>query len=661
MKSEQDSSAPMTVDSLTELRKSVLNRIYIVFLIIGGFAFAAGSIDPISNGNWLLFAGYLVIYLLIIIAYLGKHLSVKLRSSVLLFCITLFGISELWYFGFGSLGYLFLYASITIACWLVSIRWGGVLIAISSIITVVIAAVYSYGNLDMTSPQRQIADSMTDWLGPFLGFFVISIASVSFIGILLQGMQRNILANVKYQKEIETSHSELQSNVAMLDAVIGSFPEIFYMYDLPPEHLVRYNENHWKMTGYTESELKKMTVYDWVGDENSSSKLEDALGTINKNESISLELLLKAKDGTTRPWLFTAKAFNHKKKDYFVGFGLNLTEQRELESKFKQVFERSKAGIILTDRNGKIIDANDVVAKRVKMDKSSLIGSNIIDFSPESDKVRRMQLITDLYEGTIEEIREEREIILIDGTHKFGEISVGLVPHSKEGPLAVYILIDVTEKRNYQTQLETSLKEKELLLQEVHHRVRNNLQIISSLINISGSNPESIEGFKQSVALRIQAMSLMHERLSEEEGYASVDLESYIYDLIGAIYELYIVDVNKIKITIIAPEKIVMKIDIASSIGILINEIVSNAVIHAFRGIDEGNISVDIHNVEGLLTIKIEDDGIGMPGDYDKQDSFGFVIIGSLVKQLKGELAVRSGFLVDNKGSELVLKIPIEG
>ena len=155
-------------------------------------------------------------------------------------------------------------------------------------------------------------------------------------------------------------------------------------------------------------------------------------------------------------------------------------------------------------------------------------------------------------------------------------------------------------------------------------------------------------------------MSLMHERLSEEEGYANVDLESYIYDLISVIYELYFIDVNKIKISLVIPEKTVMKIDIASSIGIIINEIVSNAVLHAFNGIDKGSISVNIHNIKSLLTIKVEDDGIGMPDNYDKQDSFGFVIIGSLVKQLKGELTVRSGFLDDNRGSELVLKIPVE-
>ena len=424
-----------------------------MFLIVGGIAFAAGSIDPISKGNWLLFAGYLVIYLLIIIAYLGKHLSVKLRSSVLLFCITLFGVSELWYFGFGSLGYLFLYASITIACWLVSIRWGVALIAISSIISIVIAAIYSYGNLDMSSPQRQIADSMTDWLSPFLGFFVISIASVGFIGILLHGMQSNILANVKYQKEIESSRSELQNNVAMLDAVIDSFPEIFYMYDLPPEHLVRYNENHWKMTGYTESEIKTMTIYNWLADDISRSKMDNFLKTINNNESVSIELSFSTKDGTIRPVLFTAKSFTHQKKDYFLGFSLDLTEVKELESKFRQVFESSKAGIILVDRNGSIKDLNNVIRETVGLERQHLIGHDVFNFSTESDKERRKELHIDLFEGKIDKIHEEREIILPDGTRKYNDVSVGLVPFSKEGPLAVYVSIDITKQKEYQHNL----------------------------------------------------------------------------------------------------------------------------------------------------------------------------------------------------------------
>ena len=655
---EHDFSAPMTVESLSKLRINVLNRVYIVFLIIGGIVLAVASIDPVSKGNWFLFIGYIITYLLVVLAYLIKKIPYTIRTLVILLGLIAIGISELWFFGFGSLGYLYLFASIILACWLVGTYLGVILLAISFIFSGIIAAFYSYGNLDMSSPQRQIADDLIDWLAPFLGFFVISIAFISLFQILIQGLKKNIHANIKYQKEIESSHSELQSNVAMLDAVIESFPEIFYMYDLPPNHLVRYNENHWKMTGYTESEIKKMTIDDWFGDEFSRSKLEDVLGTINKDKSISLELPFKTKDGAEHPWLFTAKAFSHNKKDYFVGFGLDLTEQKELESKFKQVFEESKAGIMLVDRNGIIKDLNNVILETAGLEREHLIGHDVFNFSTESDKERRKELHTDLFEGKIDKIHEEREIILPDGTRKYNDVSVGLVPFSKEGPLAVYVVIEFTKQKEYQTQLETSLKEKGLLLQEVHHRVRNNLQIISSLINISGSYSESIEEFKQAVALRIQAMSLMHERLSEEEGYASVDLESYVYDLISAIYELYTVDINKIKITSIIPEKIVMKIDLASSIGILINEIVSNAVLHAFKGIDKGSISVNIHNIEGLLTIKIEDDGIGMPDNYDKQDSFGFVIVDSLVKQIKGELTVRSGFLADNRGSELILEIP---
>ncbi len=659
MKNEHVYSSPMTVDSLAELRKNVLIRIYWFFLGIGAVLLVVGSIDPIKDGNWLLFAGYLIIYLILILSHIGKQIPYIIKTSVILITLVAVGLSELWFFGFGSLGYLYLYASIIFACWLVGMLWGFILIGISFISTGIIAAFYSFGNLDMSSPQRQIADTLTDWLSPFIGFFVISIATVSFIGILIQGLQRNILANMKYQKDLESSRSKLQSTVTMLDAVINSFPAIFYMYDFPPEHLIRYNENHWKMTGYTEAELKTMTIYDWFDEDSSISKLKDFLGTTNQNESISIELPFKVKDGTKHPWLFTAKSFTHQEKEYFVGFGQDLTEIKELESKFRRVFEGSKAGIILTDRNGNIKDLNNIVSEIAELERENLIEYNVFDFSPESDRERRIHLNTELFEGKIDKIREEREIILADGRRKFADVSVGFVPYTKEGPLAVYVLVEITKQKNYQSQLETSLKEKELLLSEVHHRVRNNLQIISSLINISSAYSVNIEQFKQVVSLRIQAMSLIYEKLSEEEGYASVDLESYVYDLISTIYELYTIDVNKSQITLMIPEKIVIKIDIASSLGILINEIISNAVLHAFDGINKGRISVNINNTSGLLNIKINDDGIGLPDDYKDQESFGFVIIDSLVKQLKGELVIRSGFLPDNRGTEFVLKIPV--
>lgn len=658
MSVEKHNSAPITVDSLSNLRKNVLDRVYVVLLIIGGIAIAASSIDPISNRNWILLIWYIGIYILVLLGYLIKKIPSYIRVFVILLVLISIGVSELWFFGFASLAYLFLFASIILACWLVGTNLGFILLGISFFIAGIIAFFYSYGNLDMSSPQRQIADDLIDWLAPFLGFFVISIAFISLFKILITGLQQTILANTKYQEEIESSRSDLESSVAMFEAVINSFPEVFYMYEFPPKHLVRYNENHWKMTGYTESDIQKMTIFDWFGDNSSRSEVENAFKTINKNESISMELPLNTKGNKEQPWLFTAKAFTHNKKDYFVGFGLNLTEQKELESKYKHIFEGSKAGILLINKKGEIKELNKITSDIAELDKEQLIGKNVFDFSPNSDRERRIQMDTDLFEGRIDHIHEEREVILTDGNRKYLDISIGLVPFSKNGPLAVYVLVDITKQKEYQMQLEISLKEKGLLLQEVHHRVRNNLQIISSLINISSSFSEDIEDFKQSIALRIQAMTLMHERLSEEEGFASLDLESYISDLIGAIYELYEIDINKIKISLNSPEKIVVKIDLASSLGILINELISNAILHAFTGLDRGQITISVHKLDDDLELNINDDGIGLPDNYNDNNSFGFLMIDSIINQLGGKIVNRTGYLSDNRGSEFILTIP---
>jgi len=536
---------------------------------------------------------------------------------------------------------------------------GFILIAASSTISIIIALIYSLGNLDMSSLQRQLAANVIDWLAPFMGFLVISIAFVSFFGILLRGLQRNILANEKYQKDLEYSRAELQNTVSLLDTVIESFPEVFYMYDFPPKQLIKYNNNYWKLTGYTESEIKTMTIFDWLADDVSRSKMDNFLKLINNNESVSIELPSKTKDGSIHPILYSAKSFTRQKKDYIVGFAMNLTDFKELESKFRQVFEGSNAGIILADKEGNIKEYNNFILKIAEVERENLIDRNIFDFYPESDKERRIQLNSDLFEGKIGSIHEEREIVLANRSRKYLDVSVGFIPNTQEGPLAVYILVDITRQKNYQYQLEKSLKEKELLLEEVQHRVRNNLQLISSLINISSEYSENIEKSKQAVSLRIQAMSLIHEKLSEEDGYASVDLESYLSDLIGTIYELYKININKIQIAIEVPGHPVIKIDIATSLGIIINEIMSNSILHAFPEI-EGRIMVSVQNGSDSLHLRISDDGIGLPDDYNDKSSFGFQIIDSLVKQIKGELVIRSGFLDNNRGSEFILKIPNE-
>ena len=658
MSIKQNNSAPVSENSLPRLRETVLNRVYIIFLIIGVIVLGVTSIDPITNGNWILLIGYLITYFIILLAYKLKTLPYIFRALIVLLGLIVIGVSELWYFGFGSSGYLFLFSAIILSCWFIGPYLGIILLSVSSVLTGFIIISNMYENLSIGTFQRQFANELKEYLMPYLGFFVISVVFISLFKILITGLQKNILAIVKYQEDLEYSHTELQNSVSMFNTVIESFPSVFYMYDLQTKHLVKYNENHWKMTGYSESEIKAMTIYDWLANDAARLKMKDILMTIKNYDSVSIELPFITKDGSIRPVLFTAKSFTYQKKDYFLGFSMDLTETKELESKFKQVFDYSKAGIMIINKDGEIKEQNAVTSELAKVENGSFIGKTIYDFSPESDRERRIQMNADLFEGRIDQIHEERESILPDGTRMYLDVSVGLIPFSKEGPRAVYVLVDISEQKKYQLQLELSLKEKGLLLQEVHHRVRNNLQIISSLINISSSFSKNIEDFKQSLALRIQAMSLMHERLSEEEGFASVDLESYIYDLIGSIYELYEIDINKIQISLNIPEKIVFKIDIASSLGILINEIISNSLLHAFIGIDKGQIVVDIHKIKDHIKMNIKDDGIGLPDGYSEKDSFGVLMIDSLVQQLEGEIVSNSGFLPENRGTEFILTIP---
>jgi two-component sensor histidine kinase len=201
-------------------------------------------------------------------------------------------------------------------------------------------------------------------------------------------------------------------------------------------------------------------------------------------------------------------------------------------------------------------------------------------------------------------------------------------------------------------QLNASLKEKEVLLKEIHHRVKNNMQVISSLLNLQSGrikNQEILEMFKESQD-RIRSMSLIHERLYQSADLAKIDFSHYIQNLAKHLFQSYRID----------PEAVVLKtnvkdvsLDINKAIpcGLIINELVSNSLKYAFpqvTGTDEkiakkGAIDIQLMTDDGKVTLLVKDNGVGLPIDLDIEtaDSFGLQLVTTLVAQLNGKIDIK--------------------
>ncbi|HSR17962.1 MAG TPA: histidine kinase dimerization/phosphoacceptor domain -containing protein [Ignavibacteriaceae bacterium] len=203
--------------------------------------------------------------------------------------------------------------------------------------------------------------------------------------------------------------------------------------------------------------------------------------------------------------------------------------------------------------------------------------------------------------------------------------------------------IDITERKKAHIAVDNALKEKELLVKEIHHRVKNNLQIVSSLLNLQSfyvKDPKILDLIKGSQE-RIRSMALVHEKLYRSKDLLKIDFEEYSKELISHLFQSYRKNMNiRLNLDI---HRILLEINTAISLGLILNELVSNSLKYAFNGRKEGVISVILLlKKRNKLELVVRDDGIGFPKDFDiaNSEGMGLELVESLVQQHNGSLNI---------------------
>ena len=203
---------------------------------------------------------------------------------------------------------------------------------------------------------------------------------------------------------------------------------------------------------------------------------------------------------------------------------------------------------------------------------------------------------------------------------------------------------DITVRKQVENKLKASLKEKEVLLKEIHHRVKNNLQIIYSLLRLQSGyikDKQALEIFKDSQN-RVRAMALIHENLYQTKDLAKIEFSEYIRKLTNNLIRCY--NINNIHINTNV-EKLFLKIDTAIPCGLIINELISNAMKHAFKNGDKGEIYVEFITLQaGKYSLSVSDNGVGTKENISslKKQSLGLELVWNLVEQLEGTIVYSS-------------------
>ena len=231
-------------------------------------------------------------------------------------------------------------------------------------------------------------------------------------------------------------------------------------------------------------------------------------------------------------------------------------------------------------------------------------------------------------------------------------VEIGLNPiETEQGTLVLSTIMDITERKRAETRLRTALEEKELLLQEIHHRVKNNLQIISSLLSIQSRRIEDtmvLRTFQNSQS-RIESIALIHEILCHTKDLSRIDFGRYVRELAQHLAATYGTTAQDVQVEINVPD-VWLSVDQAMPLGLLITELLTNSLLHAFPAGRRGKIRIELDQAEsGQLVLTVSDDGVGLPQQMDLQQahSIGLQLVNKLAEQVHGTVEYHS-----NRGTQ---------
>jgi len=302
------------------------------------------------------------------------------------------------------------------------------------------------------------------------------------------------------------------------------------------------------------------------------------------------------------------------------------------------VFDSMGGALFVFDRDKRISNVNHAVLKLLGYERDELIGMAFCDICPDRELAPKNETAI----GPAAVATSETSFSRKDGSSVPVSFT-GSKLEMNDGEVVGYVCmaLDLTYRKRMEEKLRHSLSEKELLLREVHHRVKNNMQVISSLLSMQSSQLEdrkTVERFEESQN-RIRSMALIHEQLYQSDDFAEIDMSSYLQVLTDHVLQSQRPD-GSVGI-VLQLDELSFDVDQALACGLIINELVGNAFKHAFAGRSGGSIRISLRaGDKDHCTLEVADDGRGLerPFDEERTETLGLNLVTTLAEQLGGEV-----------------------
>ncbi len=384
----------------------------------------------------------------------------------------------------------------------------------------------------------------------------------------------------------------------------------------------------------------------------SDQKAQEKISSALDGEPQVFEWKHIKKDGTPIDTEVSLNSLELGDDIYVQAIVRDLTEQKKAQEKlrkseemFRKLFLKAPGAMIMVDKENRVQMVNQSFEELFGYSQEELMGKDIDQMIvPEGEyKAAPRMPGSNLKEGRF---YEDVTRYTKDGTER--DLLLGAIPvYLDDEPIAGFgIYIDITEQKEYQRKLKKSLEEKQVLLEEIHHRVKNNLAIISGFLQLQSFEveDENTKAVLKDTELRIQSIAIVHEMLYQSENFTDISFEAYVNKLVNTMKNTLPFDQEHISIEVNAAD-VSMDINQAIPCAILINELLTNSYKHAFKGRESGTIWITLKDNDEQITIIFRDDGVGLPEDFsiEKQSSIGMELIQTLTNQLEGTLEIKTG------------------
>lgn len=463
--------------------------------------------------------------------------------------------------------------------------------------------------------------------------------------------------------ELKQVKEELRSSRDFLDAVLETANEGITVSNQQGQFII-YNHKMQEITGYSKEEAEHTDYFSWIyADSLHRTQALAARNAAFRGKNISnQDWQILHKDGSTRTVLISTKLLTYDRQKWLISMVRDISDRyraeealRQSEEKYRVLVETLPYGIREIDLTGRITLINSAGLQMLGYQLNELQGKSIWSLAagesqPEHLATYFRNLINHKLPPSIYTTQHRRK----DGSIIDVEVAWNYrLDRSGEVIGFVSVITDITARKQAEQQLQASLQEKELLLKEVHHRVKNNLQVISSIFSLQSmyiQDPQILSILAESQN-RIRSMALIHEKLYQSNNLAKVDFADYLKSLTRNLFDSYNVSPNLIGLNL-QVNNVDLNLDTAIACGLLINELVSNALKHGFPYREPGQGKARMGEItivftqisQGTLFLEVRDNGVGLPKDLNiaETNSLGLRLVRALTRQLRGQLEMQN-------------------